>query len=209
MKKLIARSCLVSAVVVAALVFSQSCGPSPTTGTGGGTGGATGGGTGGGATGGGTGESATGGGTGGSATGGGTGGSATGGGTGGGATGGGTGGASGTVTFTTVYTTIIANRCAPCHTTSSGIGITQGTLDMTSKATAYASLVNVAAAGSACAGQGTRVVPGNPGTSILYLKVNLTDPAPCGAKMPFGLAALPQSEVNSIRDWIQQGALNN
>jgi hypothetical protein len=210
MRNLVVRSCLLSSAVAVALMTSQGCGPTPTGGTGGGTGGSTGGGSGGGATGGGTGG-ATGGGTGGSATGGGTGGAATGGGTGGAATGGGTGAidAGPPITFTTVYTTIIANRCAPCHTTSTGIGVTQGMLDMTTQANAYTNLVNTAAAGSACSGHGTRVVPNQPDSSILYLKISLDDPSPCGAKMPFGLAPLPQSEVTSIQDWILQGAKND
>lgn len=198
MRNLVVRSCLLSSAAAVALMTSQGCGPTSTSGTGGGTGGSTGGGTGGAA-------------TGGSATGGGTGGGATGGGTGGSATGGGTGAidAGPPITFTTVYTTIIANRCAPCHTTSTGIGVTQGMLDMTTQANAYANLVNTAAAGSACSGHGTRVVPNHPDSSVMYLKISLDDPSPCGAKMPFGLAPLPQSEVTSIEDWILQGAKND
>jgi hypothetical protein len=112
-------------------------------------------------------------------------------------------------TFTQVYTTVIANRCMPCHTTATGIGVTQGRLDMTSQSAAFANLVNVAAAGVQCAGRGTRVVPGMPASSILFLKVSLNDPAPCGAKMPLGLPSLPQSEVDMISSWITAGAMNN
>jgi hypothetical protein len=43
----------------------------------------------------------------------------------------------------------------------------------------------------------------------MYLKVSLVDPAPCGAKMPFGLPPLAQSEVDLISGWINAGALND
>jgi hypothetical protein len=109
-------------------------------------------------------------------------------------------------TFTQVYTTVIATRCMPCHTTANGIGVMNGHLDMTSQATAFANLVNVPAAGVACAGKGTRVVPGMPDSSVLYLKISLDDPAPCGAKMPLGLPALPQAEADMIESWIMGGA---
>ena len=46
-------------------------------------------------------------------------------------------------------------------------------------------------------------------TSIMYLKVSLDDPTPCGSKMPFGLPPLSQAETDTIEDWIKAGALNN
>ncbi|QSQ17043.1 hypothetical protein [Myxococcus landrumensis] len=112
-------------------------------------------------------------------------------------------------TFTQIYTTLIAARCMPCHTTPGGIGVVQGMLDMTTQAAAYVNLVNVPTAGSGCAGVGIRVVPGQPAMSILYQKVNLVDPAPCGAKMPLGGIPLTQAEVDMIASWISAGALNN
>jgi hypothetical protein len=112
-------------------------------------------------------------------------------------------------TFTQVYTTVIANRCMPCHTTANGIGVTQGHLDMTTQAAAYANLVNAPTAGVACAGVGTRVVPRMPGSSIMFLKVSLDDPAPCGSKMPLGGPPLARSETDLISSWITAGALNN
>jgi len=111
-------------------------------------------------------------------------------------------------TFTQVYTMVIASSCAPCHTTAGGIGITQGQLDLTTQSKAYANLVNVAAAGTQCAGKGSRVVPGMPDSSILYLKVSLDDPAPCGAKMPLG-GALTEDKAEMIESWIAAGAMNN
>jgi hypothetical protein len=111
-------------------------------------------------------------------------------------------------TFSQVYSTVIATRCMPCHTTSSGVGVTIGMLDMSSQATAYANLVNKPAAGAVCSGKGTRVVPGQPDMSIFYLKVSLDDPTPCGAKMPLG-GELTAAEANLIHDWIMGQAQND
>jgi hypothetical protein len=113
-------------------------------------------------------------------------------------------------TFTQVYA-IITNKCSPCHTTTTAgnIGITLGHLDMVTKANAYMNLVNAPTMGTECAGKGTRVTPGNEMTSIMYLKVSLDDPTPCGSKMPFGLPPLSQAETDTIEDWIKAGALNN
>jgi hypothetical protein len=112
-------------------------------------------------------------------------------------------------TFTTVYTTTITNKCSPCHTTAGGAGVMFGMLDMTTQANAYANLVNKPAAGVQCGGKGTRVVPGNANQSIMYLKVSLDDPSPCGNKMPDNLAPLAQSEADGIEAWINAGAKND
>jgi hypothetical protein len=112
-------------------------------------------------------------------------------------------------TFTQVYTNVISNRCAPCHTTATGIGVVTGKLDMTTQTAAYMNLVNVAAAGSQCSGKGTRVVPGQKDMSIMYLKVSLDDPSPCGGKMPLGGPPLAAGDVAAIESWITAGALNN
>jgi hypothetical protein len=65
---------------------------------------------------------------------------------------------------------------------------------------------------------GTRVVPGDPSQSILYLKVSQTT-APCGARMPadqmslltkgtseFSGTPLPDDQQQLIADWIANGA---
>jgi hypothetical protein len=108
-------------------------------------------------------------------------------------------------TFTNVYAVITA-RCTPCHTTPTGIGVVQGGLDMTSRATALANLVGKPAAGIACAGKGTRVTPGQPDASIFYLKVSLDDPSPCGSKMPLTGGPLAKSETDLFEAWITAGA---
>jgi hypothetical protein len=113
-------------------------------------------------------------------------------------------------TFTMVYNTVIAAKCMPCHTTAGGIGVVNGKLDMTSKMAAFTNLVGVAASGVECMGGGRiRVVAGDAEKSVLYLKVSLDDPTPCGAKMPLGLPALSEAEADMIEHWIDDGAKNN
>ncbi len=111
-------------------------------------------------------------------------------------------------TWTQVYADIIGPTCSGCHNPA-GNGGALGKLNMSSPDTAYTDLVSVAAAGSACAGKGTRVTPGNAATSIMYLKVSPTDASPCGYKMPLGGAPLPQAQVDEIASWINAGAMNN
>jgi hypothetical protein len=112
-------------------------------------------------------------------------------------------------TFTQVYTQVIAVRCMPCHTTPTGGGVVNGKLDMSTQALAFTNLVNVPAAGVACNTKGTRVTPGNPDTSVLYLKVSLDDPSPCGNKMPLNQPALTEEQADMIENWIASGAPNN
>ena len=112
-------------------------------------------------------------------------------------------------TFTEVYTTVITNRCTPCHTQAGGDGIKFGNLDMTTKDNAYANLVNTKAAGAACNGKGVRVTPGKQDDSIMYLKVSLDDPTPCGDKMPQGGPPLSQHDADLIEAWIVGGAKND
>ena len=119
------------------------------------------------------------------------------------------GGGAAALTFTEIYTNIISSKCAPCHTTANGEGITSGKLDMTTQANAYSNLVGVAAAGAACSGKGTRVVAKMPDSSIFYLKISDDDPTPCGGKMPLGEAPLSDDESDGIEAWINAGALNN
>jgi hypothetical protein len=111
-------------------------------------------------------------------------------------------------TFTQVYGDIISPICVQCHNPQ-GIGVTMGKLDMSTKAAAFNDLVGVSAMGIACGGMGTRVVAGNAGNSIMFKKVDPGQPAPCGAKMPLGLAPLSAAQTNEIESWINAGAMNN
>jgi hypothetical protein len=54
---------------------------------------------------------------------------------------------------------------------------------------------------------GAAITPGDADGSLLIKK--LLSPAPFGSRMPFGSPALPDTTVQVIRTWINQGAPNN
>jgi hypothetical protein len=54
----------------------------------------------------------------------------------------------------------------------------------------------------------TLVVPGDPDTSLLWLKVSSNSP-PVGSTMPLFGSRLTSNELALVRDWIAQGAQNN
>jgi hypothetical protein len=133
-------------------------------------------------------------------------------------------------TFAEVWTNVIDVHCVGCHSPPVGDagakgGFAIGHLDMSTADAGYANLVNVAAQGTvslvdsgvACdtlaeagVAGGIRVVPGDAGASLLYLKVNgFTTPPPCSVPMPAngeipdgGQAAV----VQEIQTWINEGA---
>ena len=111
-------------------------------------------------------------------------------------------------TFTQVYGDIISPICVQCHNPN-GIGVSIGHLDMSTKALAFTDLVNVEAMGQSCGGMGTRVIPGNAAGSIMFEKIDPGTPAPCGSKMPLGLAPLTTAQADEIQSWINAGALND
>jgi hypothetical protein len=53
-----------------------------------------------------------------------------------------------------------------------------------------------------------KVAPGDPDHSYLVQKIEGAASI-SGARMPFGGPFLAQSEINLVRAWIAQGALNN
>ncbi len=120
----------------------------------------------------------------------------------GGGGGGGGGGPTFAPTFSAIWDEILVGR--GCNTTSCH-GAAAGDLALTSKAEAYASLVGTPAAGALCTGRGlTRVVPGEPGASLLLDKVDGSRRA-CGGPMP-PVGRLAEAEVEQIRRWIERGA---
>jgi hypothetical protein len=79
----------------------------------------------------------------------------------------------------------------------------QGDLTMTSASGAYAALVDVT---SMASGE-TLVIPGNADDS--YLVKKLEGRQSVGARMPLNGAALDNTDLSNIRNWISQGAKNN
>jgi hypothetical protein len=102
-------------------------------------------------------------------------------------------------TFTEVYA-LISDNCSPCHTEGSS-----GSLDMSSQANAYDSLVDQAAAGPACGDSNlVRAVPGDAEASLIIQKLEGT--ADCGARMPRNRAPLSEEQIAVFRSWIDAGA---
>ena len=97
---------------------------------------------------------------------------------------------------------VFDEACVSCHnltTFSGGLNL--------SPDVAYKSLVN------AKSDQSTRVYvkPGSPDSSYLVnkLKGTQSNVGGLGSRMPLGASPLPDSEIDMIRQWISQGALNN
>ncbi len=123
--------------------------------------------------------------------------------------------------FTQVYATIIAPTCSSAFCHNNGVSLRYGGLDMSSRVIAYWSLVDQPLVGPSCALMGTRVVPFQPGASIMYQKVSQAMP-PCGSQMPadttalltkgssvFSGTALTSDQQQLIYNWIADGAQNN
>jgi hypothetical protein len=123
--------------------------------------------------------------------------------------------------FTELYSTVIAPSCSSpfCH--NNGVGIRYSGLDMSSRVVAYWNLVDQPLAGPSCALMGTRVVPFQPGASLMYEKVSRAMP-PCGSQMPadptalltkgsavFSGTALSSDQQMLIYKWIEDGAQND
>lgn len=103
----------------------------------------------------------------------------------------------------------LAPSCRACHSaaaaTAAGGGFYFGSSG--EACGAYDRVVNVVATGTACAGAGTLVVPGNAAGSLLYQKLAGTQT--CGAAMPLGstgLSAMNPQAVADLEAWINSGA---
>lgn len=101
-----------------------------------------------------------------------------------------------TAYFNTEVVPIFIDRCWTCHPTTAGLDL--GATE------AYSNLVNVTSTNHAPA---IRVVPGDLDASVLWHKVSGSDTY--GLNMPPNGTFLSAQEVQTIHDWIEQGALNN
>src|ERR1019366_4155144 len=107
-----------------------------------------------------------------------------------------------TATFTQVFNSILGPACSSCH------GIAAPMMSFNVKATAYTDLVGVVAQGSGCGSSGeTRGGAGSSATSLLYMKVAGTQT--CGVRMPQNRTPLSAANIALIKNWIDQGAMNN
>jgi hypothetical protein len=116
-------------------------------------------------------------------------------------------------TWTAIYDGIIvAGGCVGCHGPGPASFIDQSQLDLSDKDLAYSAMVDVPAMGEDCAGMSApRIVPGDADGSMLIHKLEnqLADGSDvCGDSMPLG-ALLPPSQIAVVRQWIDDGAMDN
>jgi hypothetical protein len=107
------------------------------------------------------------------------------------------------VSLADIQAQVFGPRCSDCHSGPSGGGLPSG-LDLSSAANSHANLVNVMSVQTAF----DRVEPGNPDDSYLIRKLE-GGPAIVGSQMPQGGPFLDQATINTIRQWITEGAQNN
>jgi hypothetical protein len=119
------------------------------------------------------------------------------GGTGGNTSGGAGGGTSAAVSFSDLYTGIIATGCS-CHNSGAG------GLDLSTRNLAYASLVSVPS--TSCFGE-QRVVPGDAEASVLFHSLSHTSMIFCEVPtMPRGSGQLSAAQLAQLEAWINDGA---
>lgn len=90
----------------------------------------------------------------------------------------------------------------------------QNNVDLSTAAAAFASMLGGGSGATSFQFPPQRaVVPGDPGNSVLFVKIASEAPRiasqPIGARMPSGLPPLPAAQIETIRLWISQGARNN
>lgn len=113
-------------------------------------------------------------------------------------------GSSGTVSYANDIQPIFTAQCINCHATG-GVAVLAGIPLLLTEGDSYDMLVNQQSVQDTSL---TFVIPGDSANSLLFLKVEATLP-PIGVRMPLGGNALSDSDVALIRDWIDQGAMNN
>ncbi len=108
------------------------------------------------------------------------------------------------VTFIADIQPILNARCINCHAPG-GFAQLQGIPWDYREETAFDDLVNRASSQDA---DFTLVVPGDPDSSLMFLKISSESP-PVGEMMPLGGPPLSEGEVQLILAWIEQGAVKD
>jgi uncharacterized protein (TIGR03118 family) len=107
-----------------------------------------------------------------------------------------------TVTLSQLQAAIFTPRCSGCHT---GVGSSLPGVQNLTAGNTFASIVGVASIEQPAL---KRVAPGDPDHSYLVQKIEGAAGI-SGQRMPLGGPFLTQSEIDQVRAWIAQGALNN
>ncbi len=118
-------------------------------------------------------------------------------------------------TLSSIQTNIFTPKCMICHAPA-GAGVQQtepSPLDLSTREASFAGLVDVQSVQDGCGASidqpcGLRVAPGAPDSSYLINKLEnrglsfATDPMPRNG-------TLTEEEIDMIRQWIEDGALDN
>jgi len=99
---------------------------------------------------------------------------------------------------------IFSAKCSSCHAVGSFANIS-GINMLLTPGNVIATAVNQPSSQNAAF---TIIEPGDADASLLFLKVSQSNP-PVGSRMPLIGAALTGEELGLVRDWINQGALDN
>jgi hypothetical protein len=107
------------------------------------------------------------------------------------------------VTLAQIQTSVFSPLCSGCHSGPTSNSLPSG-MNLTSAANSFTALVDVP---SLQVGSLNRVTPGDADNSYLIQKLEGT--ATGGSRMPQGGPFLDQATVDTIRQWITDGAQNN
>jgi hypothetical protein len=108
------------------------------------------------------------------------------------------------VSFADIQAQVFGPICSVCHTGPTSGNLPSG-MNLSSAASSYAALVNVTSIQQSGL---LRVEPGNPDDSYLIRKLE-GGPGITGGQMPQGGPFLDQATIDTIRQWISDGAPNN
>ena len=106
-------------------------------------------------------------------------------------------------TLTQLQALIFTPICSVCHT---GVGTTLPGVQNLTAGNTFASLVNVTSIKNPAL---KRVTPGDSVNSFIIQKLEGTQGAAFGARMPNGGPYLDQATIDQVKSWINAGALNN
>jgi uncharacterized protein (TIGR03118 family) len=109
-------------------------------------------------------------------------------------------------TLSELQTLVFTPKCAGCHDGSNAPGgALPGSQNLSSAASSFANLVNVASQEQPAL---MRVKPGDPANSYLIQKLEGAASI-SGSRMPFGGPFLDQATIDKVKSWIASGAPNN
>jgi len=106
-------------------------------------------------------------------------------------------------TYSSLYNDVLLARCSSCHKP----GAKDTTLSFADASLTYSTLLGISGSGPSETSEMPYVTKNDPERSFLFLKIS-GDPK-AGKRMPLGGDPLPDSVIDGVRTWIEQGAYEN